>query len=98
MTLHFRKNEAGIERLGMVVSKRVALKAVTRNRIKRLIREIFRQGPHVIGIGSGSLDFVIKVRRDPGSEEIKEFRQSLTCLLDEARRIKDNDTPNSASH
>ena len=96
MTLHFRKNEAGIERLGVVVSKRVALKAITRNRIKRLIREIFRQGPHVIG--SGSLDFVIKVRRDPGSEEIKEFRQSLTCLLDEARRIKDNDTPNSASH
>lgn len=96
MTLHFRKNEAGIERLGMVVSKRVALKAITRNRIKRLIREIFRQGPHIIG--SGSLDFVIKVRRDPGSEEIKEFRQSLTCLLDEARRIKDNDTPNSASH
>lgn len=96
MTLHFRKNAAGIERLGMIVSKRVALKAITRNRIKRLIREIFRQGARVDG--SGSLDFVVKMRRNPESQEIKEFKQSLSCLLDEARRIKDHDTPNSASH
>ena len=37
-----RGNERGHARLGMVVSARVARRAVARNRIKRVIRESFR--------------------------------------------------------
>ncbi|MCX7946438.1 MAG: ribonuclease P protein component [Hydrogenophilus sp.] len=41
--LHWRKKEAGWARVGLVVPRRFARKAVTRNWIKRLAREAFRQ-------------------------------------------------------
>lgn len=37
-----RRNELGIPRLGVVLAKRHIPKAVTRNRVKRLVRESFR--------------------------------------------------------
>ena len=41
-TVLFRRNEKSYTRLGIIVGKRVANRAVTRNRIKRVIREYFR--------------------------------------------------------
>jgi ribonuclease P protein component len=38
----FKKNNCLYGRLGLIVAKRVAKKAVTRNQIKRVIRESFR--------------------------------------------------------
>jgi len=38
--LHASKNEAGLDRIGIIVSKRVAAKAVTRNRIKELLEKL----------------------------------------------------------
>ena len=46
-TEHFvfyaRANELGHARLGIVVAKRLAPRAVTRNTIKRICREVFRR-------------------------------------------------------
>ena len=43
--------EAGVARLGMLVSKREARSAVVRNRIKRRIREAFRlEQAHLAGL------------------------------------------------
>ncbi len=61
--LYARPNESGHARLGVVVAKRLAARAVTRNMIKRLAREIFRKSEWV------SSDFIIRlnapvVRRD----------------------------------
>ncbi len=36
-------NEVGYPRLGMVIAKRVLARAVDRNRVKRCVRESFRQ-------------------------------------------------------
>jgi ribonuclease P protein component len=39
--VHYCRNDVGVSRLGITVSKRVG-RAVTRNRVKRLVRESFR--------------------------------------------------------
>jgi ribonuclease P protein component len=44
--MRFRVNELGHARLGLAISKRVSKRAVERNRIKRLVRESFRQIRH----------------------------------------------------
>lgn len=43
--LYARSNRLRQARLGIVVAKRFAQRAVTRNTIKRLCREVFRQSP-----------------------------------------------------
>ncbi len=75
-------NEAGLDRIGIIVSKRVAAKAVTRNRIKRVVRETFRLSES----GSfNSIDIIVRVKRPIISNEITEFRQALSRLLINAR-------------
>jgi ribonuclease P protein component len=41
--LHYRPNEGGSARLGLVIAKKLARRAVLRNLLKRLGREAFRQ-------------------------------------------------------
>lgn len=41
-TLHFCPNQLGYARLGLIIAKRNAKRAVTRATIKRIIRECFR--------------------------------------------------------
>ena len=48
-------------RLGLIVSRRVG-KAVVRNRIKRIMRELFRQRRHELR-SSSPLDFVVIAKR-----------------------------------
>ena len=45
-TVLARENDLGYPRLGLAISKQKARLAVTRNRLKRLIRESFRQKQH----------------------------------------------------
>lgn len=53
-----RTNNNDHHRLGMAVSKKVCARAVDRNRIKRVIRECFRN--RINGqAGAGTLDFVV---------------------------------------
>ena len=61
LTLLARKNEHGHPRLGLVISKKCAKRAVVRNRIKRVLRETFRANQHeldaldIIAIGKSGL-------------------------------------------
>jgi ribonuclease P protein component len=41
-SLLFRANPFGVSRLGLIVPKRVFPRAVDRNRMKRVLRELFR--------------------------------------------------------
>lgn len=54
----FRDNGLDFSRLGLIVPKRVLVRAVDRNRAKRVLREAFRLGQHELG----SLDVVIRVK------------------------------------
>jgi ribonuclease P protein component len=42
-TIIYSPNSLGRPRLGLVVGKRISLNAVERNRIKRILREVFRR-------------------------------------------------------
>jgi ribonuclease P protein component len=53
--VHFNNNSLGYPRLGVVVGKKVFASAVRRNRLKRLIREVFRKNK----LRFDSLDVVI---------------------------------------
>lgn len=87
LALHSTKNSINSDRLGIIVSKRVVAKSVARNRIKRAIREVFRQSPLV---ETSSLDFVVRLRRNLREEETMEFRRSLSRLLMKVRITKDD--------
>ena len=69
-TQHFRvnfaPNDLGRHRLGLVVQKRFWKEAVTRNRLKRRLREWFRLGKGALG--EPFRDFVIIAR--PGAEAL----------------------------
>lgn len=82
LVLHSEKNATDSERLGIVVSKRVVAKAVDRNRIKRIIREVFRQSSFG---GISSLNIVVRVRKSLSDEDAVEFRRTLSRLLIKVR-------------
>ncbi|WP_296648525.1 ribonuclease P protein component [Thiobacillus sp. 63-78] len=61
-----RPNQVGYPRLGMVIGKRLLARAVDRNRVKRCVRENFRQAMSELP----ACDFVVRLiaRPAPGDE------------------------------
>jgi ribonuclease P protein component len=76
-------NDVGLSRLGIAVPKRVG-NAVTRNRIKRLIRETFRLNRESIG---ASIDLLVVVRRPPDILTLGEFQHRILCLVARYRAV-----------
>jgi len=77
-----RANEIHNHRLGMAVSKKVCSKAVGRNRIKRIVRENFRN--KMLGQMPGqkqdsSLDFVVLPTAQAADESNSSLDESLTA-------------------
>jgi len=58
-------------RLGMVVAKKNTAKAASRNRLKRLIREVFRR------VSPASLDIVILTRSGTNGKSTQALNQIL---------------------
>jgi ribonuclease P protein component len=59
--LFVRPNGGPRARIGIIASKRVAARAVDRNRAKRLVREAFRKLRHRLG----GIDVVVQLKRCP---------------------------------
>ncbi len=68
-------NPLGCARLALVVPKRLAPRAVTRNRIRRLIREAFRLHQQRLG----ALDCVVRMMKAPGDAPVT--RAEIETLL-----------------
>jgi ribonuclease P protein component len=64
--LYHRMNTAGCARLALVVSKRLAPRAVDRNRIRRLIRETFRAQQASLG----TIDCVVRLSAAQGATRV----------------------------
>jgi ribonuclease P protein component len=59
LAMYFMPNSLGYPRLGIVVSKKTARRAVARNYMRRVLREWFRLNREKLG----GLDIVIKVQK-----------------------------------
>lgn len=82
LAFHTLPSKTGTSRLGIVVSKRIIPKAISRNRIKRLIREEFRNQT-----ATKAFDVVVRLRKNVLAEEKVEFRRSLANLFIKASVI-----------
>lgn len=63
MTAFVRRNQLGHHRLGITASKRVARLAVDRNRMKRLLREMFRLSETTLLSLESHYDWVFNAKR-----------------------------------
>jgi ribonuclease P protein component len=63
-------------RIGLAIAKRIARRAIDRNRLKRLARESFRQQRR----GLKPLDFIVLARSDAVSADNTTLRQALDQL------------------
>ena len=71
-----RTNEAGQTRVGIIAGRKVASRAVDRNRGKRLIREAFRISSALI-----ACDVTVQLRSDLRSEHNSAVRAELQQLI-----------------
>lgn len=69
--------EAVAARLGVVAGKQAAPRAVSRSRMKRMMREVFRQQRQRLP----PLDYVVRLRRAAVPGEIEQARHELERLL-----------------
>jgi ribonuclease P protein component len=72
-TLLAIKNEYDYPRLGLAIAKKNIRKAVTRNLIKRAVRENFRQQQHQLI----NIDIVVLARRDAAKASSAVLKKSL---------------------
>ena len=70
-------NTAGHARLGLVVGKKAAKRAVKRNYMKRVIREWFRCRKHSLP----PRDYIVRVRTAFGREDCAEACRELAALM-----------------
>ena len=75
-------NKLSLSRYGLSVSKRVG-KAVTRNRVKRLLREVLRLTPLEPG-----WDIIFIARSGAASANYAELEKSVVSLLSRARLLR----------
>lgn len=64
-------------RLGLVVGRRVSARAVVRNRLKRIVREAFRQA------GLPAMDVVVLAHPGLGAVDTRDLRSDLDCGFEE---------------
>lgn len=76
-TLILDQNKLGYPRYGHIVSRKVSASSVKRNRIKRVLREFFRQNKSTLD----SLDLLIVVKKDISEYTSGRIHEELTNSL-----------------
>jgi ribonuclease P protein component len=77
MLLHVAVGRPGESRFGLAVAKRLARRAVDRNRMKRLAREVFRRHP----IKSAGVDLVLAPRQPFSRDGEAAWTAEIAALL-----------------
>ena len=78
--MYVERRESGVARLGLLISRRHAARAVERNSIKRCIREAFRLEQERLG----SIDLLVRPPYGvkPSAQMIVRLRELFGALVD----------------
>ncbi len=80
LVIHYMPNTLGYPRIGIVVSKKMARRAVARNYMKRIVRELFRLNR----LNIGDIDIVVRINQSFSKLDfvsvMREFKLALTKL------------------
>lgn len=79
LQIHVKPNNLTYSRLGLIVAKKIARHAVVRNKVKRLLREVFRMNQ--LDQETIAMDWVVRLKRSPI------IRTESACLMDEAKAL-----------
>lgn len=82
LALHYQYNQLGRPRLGLVVSKKIARLSVSRNYMRRVLREVFRHQQQ----NFASVDVVVRVQRLFSKADHAQLKQEFLELLDRLNR------------
>ncbi|MEG1432024.1 MULTISPECIES: ribonuclease P protein component [Eubacterium] len=77
-TLFYKKNGESFNRIGIIVSKKISKKAVCRNRLRRQIKESFRQ--RQVGVKTG-YDLIIIAKARCLNDAFSDLDRSLDHLF-----------------
>ena len=77
-TLHYCPNQADTARLGLVIAKRFASRAVTRSTIKRVVRDSFRLHRAKLSYK----DFIVRLHSPVAPCSLRELRQTVRQDID----------------
>jgi len=95
MTAFVRRNESGHHRLGITASKRVARLAVDRNRMKRLLREMFRLSEPTLQGLEPHYDWVLNPKRSllkvKLADSLEDFRRIAATVARDGRDRRNSD-------
>lgn len=82
--VYARPNDLDHGRLGLVVGKKVAKRAVRRNYIKRTVREWFRLNQHQLA----GMDYVVRAKQVFTREQSREAVMALSTLFAKIARCR----------
>lgn len=80
--MYFMPNRLGYPRLGIVVSKKTARRAVARNYMRRVLREWFRLNREQMG----GLDVVVKVQKTFVRDDFMLIQEELQRFMNRLQR------------
>jgi ribonuclease P protein component len=95
LAIHYQPNMHNRARLGLVVGKKTAKLAVSRNYMRRVLREFFRLQQHEIC----HVDLIIRVQKKFSKVDFIQIKQEFNLLIGKLnQRVKlnvqkNNDTP-----
>jgi ribonuclease P protein component len=77
LVLHYQPNQLGHPRMGLVVSKKIARLSVSRNYMRRVLRELFRKNKS----NFKAIDFIIRPQKSFCAKNYDEIVQEFDMLV-----------------